>query len=63
MKDGRGLKGIGFIELVEFVAFIGLKKRKRVEGAIPTALSNTINPKNAMNKETKIAGLEGNAWF
>lgn len=63
MKDGQGLKGIGFIEFIEFVAFIGLKKRKRVEGAIPTALSNTINPKNAMNKETKIAGLEGNTWF
>jgi len=59
MKDGRGLKGIEFIELVEFVAFTGLMKRKRVEDAIPTDLSNTINPKNAMNKATKIVGFKG----
>jgi len=50
---------MGFIELVEFLGFIGLRKRKRVEGSIPTAISNTINSMNPMNKATKIVGFEG----
>jgi len=49
----KGSRGIGFIELVEFLGFIELMKRKRVEDSIPTAISNTINPKNTMNKATK----------
>jgi hypothetical protein len=55
----EGSRGIRFIELIEFLGFIGLMKRKRVEGSIPTAISNTINPKNTMNKATNFIGLEG----
>jgi hypothetical protein len=53
VKDLRVIKG--FIEFVVFLEFIGLMKRKGVEGSIPAALSNTINPKNTMNKATKFA--------
>jgi hypothetical protein len=34
------------IEFIEFVEFLGLMKRKRVEGSIPMTISNTINSKN-----------------
>jgi hypothetical protein len=53
MNEGfKGPRGIGF------VGFIGLMKRKRVEGSIPMALSNTINPKNPMNIIAKVVGFE-----
>jgi hypothetical protein len=55
----EGSRGIGFIAFVVFLGFIGLMKRKHVEGSIPTALNNTINPKNTMNKTTKFIGFEG----
>ena len=55
----KGPRGIGFIEFVEFLGFIGLMKRKRFEDSIPSALSNTINPKNTMNKATMFVGSEG----
>jgi hypothetical protein len=37
----------------EFLGSIGLMERKSVKGSIPTILSNTMNPKNTMNKATK----------
>jgi len=49
----QGFEGIVFIVL------IGLMKLERAEGSIPTALSNTINPKNTTNKATIFVGLEG----
>jgi hypothetical protein len=54
-----GSRGIGFIELVEFVEFIGLMKRKRVEGPMPKAFSNRINPENAMNKSNYVCRVQG----
>jgi len=36
-------------------------KRKGVEGSILVALSNTINPKNTMNKSTRLVRFEGDA--
>jgi hypothetical protein len=56
--DFRNLRRIGFIEFGAFLGFIGLKKRIRVEGSIPAAISNTTNPNNAMNKTTKFIGVE-----
>jgi hypothetical protein len=55
----KGSRGMGFIEFVEFLGFFGLMKQKCAEGATPTACSNTINPKNTMNKATLFGGLEG----
>jgi hypothetical protein len=53
------LRRKGFIEFVAFVAFIRLMVRKQAEGSIPMTLNNTINPKNTMNKESKIVRSEG----
>ena len=54
----EGFEGNRVIAFVEFLVFIGLMKWKQVEGAIPTSLSNTINPKNTMNL-TMFKGSEG----
>ena len=59
---GRLNEGPGRIKFIAFVAFlgsIGLMKHKRVEGSIPMALNNTINPKNTMNNATKFVVCEG----
>ena len=50
---------IGFIEFIVFLGFIGFMQRKRVEGSMPRALNNTMNPKNTKNKATKFVGFEG----
>ena len=55
----KGSRRIGFIAFVAFFGFIGLMKWIRVEGFIPTALGNTINPKNAMNKATQFSRVRG----
>ena len=47
-----------FFEFVAFLGFIELMERKRVEGSIPMAMSNTINTTNPMNRITQY-GLKG----
>jgi hypothetical protein len=38
-------------------------KRAGIEGTAQTAVSNTINPKNTMNKKAKLVRLEGKVYY